>query len=347
MSSQILGPTSKPATLEDIARLAGVHRRTVRDALSGTGRVAPATRENVRRIALELQYEPNLLARALVTGKTGIISILVGSLNEPYNVTVAQHLSDFITTHGYEAMVIQAHANRPSTQTLRRSFSDGIVVVGRQFLEANTPISGIMREHSGDPIFPCVLIDAGRPDYMDHITLELGPAVQETLGRMRASGRPRIAYLNKHALEPDSPEVRFRTYMDAMRAGGYEPELIIADDRLAPEARIAHLRSYFQSQGAPGALFCHNDELAIFAYRALHDLGYTIPGDVLLVGCDGVEYMNYFDPPLSTITINWEEVGEKACQFLKQRIDDPDTPVQEHIVYGQLLVRKSLDTNCS
>ena len=332
---------SKPATLEDIARIAGVHRKTAGDALQGTGRVASATRENVRRIARELQYEPNLVARALVTGKTGRISILIGSLNEPYNVLVVQHLSSALTQNGYEAVIIQAHAYMPSAQTLRSSFSDGMIVVGMQFVDRGVGTNGSTLGRSGEPILPFVVIDAQRPRYMDHITLDVGPAVKEALHSMLASGRRRIAYANKHSLEPEDQEVRYRTYMNLMSEAGYEPEIIIADELLPKEERIEQLKVYFQQHGAPGAIFCHNDQIAVFAYHALRELGYKVPKDTLLVGCDGIDYVSYFDTPLSTITMPWEEVGEMACQFLKRRIDEPSLPVQEHVIEGKLVVRQS------
>lgn len=333
---------SKPATLADIARIAGVHRKTAGDALQGIGRVAPATRENVRRIAQELKYEPNLVARALVTGKTGRISILIGSMSEPYNVLVVQHLVKALTQNGYEAVIIQAHDYMPSAQTLRSSFSDGMIVVGMQFVDRGVGTDGTLQGCNDDPILPFVVIDARRPYYMDHITLDIGPAVKQALQAMLASGRRRIAYVNKHHIEPEYQEVRYRTYMDLISDAGLEPEIIIADELLTPEERIEQLKTYFQQHGAPGALFCHNDEIAVFTYHALRELGHDIPKDVLLVGCDGVDYISYFDTPLSTITIAWEKVGETACQFLKQRIADPSIPVQEHIVEGHLVVRRSL-----
>jgi DNA-binding LacI/PurR family transcriptional regulator len=274
-------PPSKSVTLEDIARIAGVHRRTVGDALQGTGRVASATRENVLRIARELHYEPNLIARALATGKTGRIAILIGSLDEPYNMTVVRHLVSFLTKHGYEAMILQAHLNLPSAQTLRSSFADGMIVVGMHFIDSSVRTHGVIRDGTGDPILPYVVLDARCPQHMDHIQLDLGEAVHEVLQVMISSGRPRIAYLNKHTLEPDNPEVRFRAYMDEMKAAGHEPEIIIADECLPSQERIQQLKEYFEQHGAPGALFCHNDEIAVFAYRALRDLGYRIPSDAL------------------------------------------------------------------
>lgn len=332
---------TRPVTVADIAKIAGVHRRTASDALHGTGRVAQATRENVRRIARELQYEPNLIARALATGKTGRISILIGSLDEPYNMTVVRHLVGFLTKKGYEAMVLQAHANLPSAQTLQSSFSDGMIVVGMHFVDSSSRTHGVIRDGGNEPILPYVVLDARRPSYMDHIVLDLGAAVEEAIRSLLASGRKRIAYVNKHQLEPENQEIRYRLYTDLMLEAGYEPEYIIADELLTTEERIEQLKTYFRQHGAPGAIFCHNDEMAVFTYYALHDLGYDIPEDTLLVGCDGVDYIRYFDPPLTTITVPWEEVAEKACQFLKQRIADPSLPVQEHTVVGKLTVRKS------
>ncbi|RYX85504.1 LacI family transcriptional regulator [bacterium] len=335
-------PPSKSVTLEDVAKAAGVHRRTAGDALQGTGRVALATREKVRRIARELQYEPNLVARALVTGKTGRISVLVGSLNELYNVLVVQHLSHALTQNGYEAVIIQAHDYMPSAQTLRSSFSDGMIVVGMHFVDRGVGLTGVTPGRSGKTILPFVVIDSQRPDYIDHISFDLGPATKEVLHSMLASGRKRIAYVNKQHLEPDAQEVRYRAYMDLMREAGIEPEIIVADEILTSEERIEHLKNYFQQHGAPGAIFCHNDQIAGFAYRALRSLGHEVPKDTLVAGCDGIDFISYFDTPLSTITVPWKEVSEMACQFLKQRIADSSIPVQEHVVEGQILVRESL-----
>lgn len=334
-------PRSKPTTLADIARVAGVHRKTAGAALQGTGRIASATREKVRRIADELQYEPNLVARALVTGRTGRISILIASLSEPYNVVVVQNLVRSLTKNGYEAVIIQAHDYMPSAQTLRSSFSDGMIIVGMDFVNRVAGMSETKEKRCDEPILPYVVIDARRPAHMDHITVDIGPAVEEALRSMLASGRSRIAYVNRHILEPDYQEVRYQTYMSLMSEAGYEPEIIVADERLTNEERIEQLKAYFQEHGIPSAIFCHNDQLAVFTYRAIRDLGHDIPRETLLVGCDGVDYTNYFDTPLSTIITPWEEVGEMACQFLKQRIDDPSISVLEHIVKGKLVARKS------
>jgi DNA-binding LacI/PurR family transcriptional regulator len=328
------GPRPKPATLEDIARIAGVHRRTVRDALQGTGRVAVATRDNVRQIARELHYVPNQVARALATGKTGHISIVTSTLKEAYNVIAVQHLVDFLTKHGYESVIVERQHGFPSLQSVRNSSSDGYIVNGMQLVDSSVTDS--------ETILPWVMIDARKPGNMDHILLDLSDAVEEAIRLLIASGRRRIAYVDKRVMEPTSQEVRYRTYVDLMNEAGLEAEIIIASEFLRPENQIQELRGYFQKHGAPGAIFCHNDQIAAYTYRALCDLGYRVPRDTLLAGCDGVEFIRYFETPLSTIEVPWEEVGEMACLFLKQRIEEPDLPVQEYVVKGKLEVRKSL-----
>ena len=89
-------------------------------------------------------------------------------------------------------------------------------------------------------------------------------------------------------------------------------------------------------------MLCQNDETMMCVYRALRDLGFRVPDDVLLVGCDGQLHTRYFDPPLSTIVQPMERMSELAWQFLRQRMDDPTLPLQHAVVQGELIVRESL-----
>ncbi len=330
------GGRQKPVTLEDIAKIAGVNRRTVRDALQGTGRVAPATRENVLRITQELQYVPNASARALAKGRTGRVIVLSGSLNNHYNANVVHLLDNHLTRHGYETMIVQSQrGSQESIQAVRGSLSDGVIAIGIQQLNDEL--------RSSDTIPPWVLIDTSSPHFIDHITLDLRPAVEEVLHLMLARGRKRIAYVDNDRIETSPPEVRRTIYQTIMEQNGYPCEIIDVCTDVSAEERVETIKSYVQKNGCPDAVLCQNDETAIYTYHAIVELGYRLPDDVMLVGCDGLPYTKYFDTPLSTIALPMEEVCEIAFRFLQQRIDNPALPVQQQIVKGQLLIRKSLD----
>lgn len=328
---------SKPVTLEQIAQQAGVASRTVSDALKGQGRVAATTRENVLRIARELNYIPNAAARALATGRTGTIAVLSGPLNESYYANMVHQLGSHLTANGYEMLLLPTQrSTKDLVQATQTAPVDGLIIIG---------LNHIVEEFlhlSGRHLRPCVLIDIANPDYIDHITLDLRPAVQEVLQRMIDANRGRIAYAINNRDENSHLEVRMETYLQWMRDAGRTPEIINVDTNLTPQARIAAIQTTFEANGSPDALLCQNDETAIYAYRALMELGLRIPDDILLVGCDGLPYMEFFEPPLSTIALPTQQICATAVQFLQQRLDTPDTAIQSAIVAGQLIARKSL-----
>ncbi|RYX84428.1 LacI family transcriptional regulator [bacterium] len=325
----------KPPTLEDIARIAGVNRRTVRDAIQGTGRVAPATRENVIRITQELNYVPNPSAHTLAKGRTGRVVVLSGSLNDQYNANAVHLLESCVSKHGYETMLVQSRIeSQHSINAARASLSDGIIAIGIQQLNKDF--------RSFDTIPPRVLIDTSSPDFIDHITLDFRPAVEEALNLMLATGRKRIAYVDNdwNALPP--LEVRRATYLDLMANAGHSPEIIDVRTDVPPQERIQTIKKYIQDNGCPGAFFCQNDEAAIYTYHAIIGSGHRIPTDAMLVGCDGLPHLEYFDTPLSTIALPMEEICAIAFKFLQQRMTEPSLPIQQQTVKARLVIRKSL-----
>ncbi len=330
---------AKPVTLEQIAQQAGVASRTVSDALKGTGRVAAATRENVLRIAGELNYVPNAAARALATGRTGTIAVLIGPLNEAFYGNMVHQLSSHLTANSYEMLLLPTNRSvRDLVQATQVSAVDGLIIIGMSHLLEE------FLQLSGPQIRPYVLVDVANPDNIDHITLDLRPAVEEVLQTMLKAQRQRIAYVANNRDENSHLEVRMETYLNVMEAAHRVPEILSVDTHSASEGQIAMVRRYIETNGCPDALLCQNDETAIYTFRALTELGHRIPDEVLLCGCDGLPYMKFFEPPLSTIELPIEELCATAVRFLQQRLDDPDRAIQGAVMPGQLAARKSLQT---
>ena len=332
----------KPVTLEQIAQKAGVASRTVSDALKGQGRVAAATRENVLRIARELNYVPNAAARALATGRTGTIAVLSGPLNESFYSNMVHQLGSHLTDNSYEMLLLPTQRSvQDLVSATQASALDGLIFVG---------VSHLLEEFvllSGRHLRPCVLIDVANPDYVDHITLDLRPAVEEVLQLMLKAGRRRIAYVLNNLDENSHIEIRMATYLEQTENKGRTPEFISVNSELSSGERILWIKEYILANGCPDALFCQNDETAIYVYRALMELGKRIPDDVLLVGCDGLPMMEFFEPPLSTIAIPTEAVCATAVQFLQRRLEDPNIAVQGAMLPSHLIVRKSLGASAN
>ena len=323
----------KRVTLRDIAEVAGVHVMTVSDALNGTRSVAPKTRENVRRIAAELNYVPNSAARALVTGRSDIITVVSGILSEPYYAHLVHHLEDHISAAGLHLLLMRTQNEIKSLVGTAGSITfDGAIVIDRM---------EVVQELETRSNVPCVSIGTSAPARADSIVVDLSAGVARALELMLLAGRERIAYLVTAPSMEQESEVRARVYRATMKAAKRTPEIINvnADELHRIEARF---QEYVQRNGAPDALFCQNDEVTMIAFRVLRNLGYSVPGDVLLAGCDGQRHMEYFEPPLSTIAQPLKAIADKAWGFLRKRIAQPDLPRQQAVFQGELWVRKSL-----
>ena len=336
MPHQKNAPTPQPmkrVTLQDIADVVGTKKMVVSNALNGKRSVAPATRERVLQVAREMNYIPNFAARALVAGRTGIIAILSGPINEPYYGEMVHLLEKHISANGFHLMLLRTQKEVKELVNLTGQIAvDGAIAVDR---------SELVEEFRSHPSIPCVSIGTFAPSFVDNVVVDLSASVEEALALMLSSGRGRIAYLVTAAFLARATEVRARAYRAAMKKANQQPEIInvATDDAAVVEANF---RAYVKENGAPDALLCQNDETAMCAFRVLRDFGYRVPNDVLLVGCDGQQHTRYFDPPLSTIEQPMQEMCALAWQFLNRRMNQPDLPHQEATLEGKLVVRESL-----
>jgi DNA-binding LacI/PurR family transcriptional regulator len=324
---------TKRVTLQDIADVAGVKKMVVSNALNGTRSVAPATRERVQQIALDMNYIPNFAARALTTGRTGIIAVISGPLSEPYYANAVDFLEQRIRENGFNLMLMRTPDEVKEMMNATRNIAvDGAIAID---------MLSIVKEFRSHPTIPCVSISTSERSFVDNVIIDLSAGVHQALGIMLKAKRQRISYLVTALSMARESEVRARAYVASMRSANRVPEIInVATD--AAHAVERKFKVYIQENGCPDALLCQNDETAMCAFRTLNDLGYKIPEDVLLVGCDGQRHMRYFNPPLSTIVQPIEEMCDTAWKFLQRRLANPELPHQEAILHGKLIVRKSL-----
>jgi DNA-binding LacI/PurR family transcriptional regulator len=332
-------------TLQDVAQLAGVHPMTVSNALKGTGRVAAATRENIQRIAEELDYRPNLAARALVTGKTGTVAVVTGPVSEHFYAHLLHLLEIELAASDYKMLFLRSRdLNSDLLSTVRTRAVDGVIAI-----DAFTTMRDLVKAHTGfiHPYVYAGVMDADIADTLpiDHIKIDLSQAVRDAIQTMINTGCRRIAYIVSNSGMATQTEVRSRVYEETMKEGGLTREVInleIGSDTSTRDLTRHRLAQYIRKHGCPEGLICQNDEMAIAAYRALRDIDLRVPQDVQLVGCDGLPDMEYFDPQLSTVVQPAEEMCALAWKFLQHRMADPEIPLQNATLQASLRVRASL-----
>lgn len=321
-------------TIKQIAEHVGVSPATVSRVLSGRGAhlISEATRQRVRQAAEELGYHPNLAARSLVTGRTGIVTLWMSELFTSFHARVVQLVEDQLHQRGYDTL-IRCISRLSGTAWHGMGRVDGIVVhEGAVYLQKVwKPL-----QRRGIPLVSMgayILTDT------DHVHIDLYYGATQAVQHLLEAGCRRIAYL-VNAESRYMGEPRRDGYDHVVSAARLMPEYIVATDQSRAASSLA-VRRYVQQNGLPDGIFCHNDEMAIGAYNGLRLLGVHIPDEIALVGCDGIEDIEYLDVPLTTIRQPLEEMCQLAIEFLQKRIAEPHAERQSALLKPRLVVRAS------
>lgn len=301
-------------TLRDLAERLDLSVGTVSRALKRDEAIAAATRERVRAAADELGYRPNTAAQALVTGRRRVIGLHVSALRS-YYVAMALRFQARLAADGYRSLLCD-EASRPEA----RLDTDGDIFIGARIPDA------YLAHAPGE--LPAAVSLIAHP-VIDYVEVDFYRPVREAVETLLASGRRRIAFLG---VEGDA---RARAYRDALAAAGVEPRVIPTAGLARADGRAAVVAC----ADLPDALVCHNDDLAIGAYRGALDRGVRIPDDVAIVGCDGIEDGDFLERPLSTIVQPLDAQGAAAWQALRRRLERPSLPQQRITLAARLALR--------
>jgi len=330
---------AKKPTRNDVAREANVSGWTVSHVLNDDHSVSISdeTRLRVWEAARQLGYRPNSNARALATGRTSTVGFWMCFLYSQYRAHVLHRMHYVMKDSGFELVIrdiddeLSRDPGRPNTHKIP---VDGIIAF-------DTPTAGsrFMGPDAGLPT-PFVSVGAFWAADGDYVAVDLYSGALEAMEHLVQTGRRRIAYVLSHTEEDFLTESRYRAYTSVLAATGLEP-CLIKTNGVTLSASYQAVTDFMQVNRDVDAVFCHNDDMAFGAHRALTDLGFAIGKEVALVGCDGIEETDYLSPPLTTIVQPVDEMCEIAWQFLKNRIDDPSTPPQQRTLKPTLVIRAS------
>lgn len=328
--------------LQDIARELNLSAMTVSRVLNrpaGTY-IALETEQRVLRAAADMGYRPNRHARALATGRTGTVAVWVSHLESSVYTQIAKHCREAIEAAETQASVsvMDWHFSESSEPRRFEWPVDGILAVDPPEPET---LARMLGDSAAESKTPRVYLGSGRDVQWDgdFVRVDLGKGAEAAVEHLAASGCRRIAYSVPAGLHQPGNEI-YEAYCGTMRRAGLMPEIIVHPHWDMASVR-RDVREYVAACGAPGGVYCHNDELAMAAFRALRDLGLRVPEDVLLIGCEGSEFTEYFDPPLSTISMPISEMCRTAWSLLQRRLKTPDALPKQIVLPYQFLKRES------
>ena len=317
-------------TQETIARRLGISRRSVSYALNGNGRVSEGMRLRVLELAEELNHQPNQAARTLATGRSHIVALRLPGLDSPYNMRVLATLQRLTEAAGYDLVVKDSYASRPSQWPL-----DGCIALDPMTHEQSE------RNSQGIPevALGCYAHQAA-PD-ADYIGCDLFSGAQQAFDHLWDAGCRRIAFFSEKSLIREG-EPRLLTYRSRTGQHGVKAEEIILPSQVRFQfSSCQMLHGYIQEHGAPDGLLCLNDDVAMGACRALRKLGLDVPSQVKVVGCDGTAEAGDHEPPLSTVEFPYEEMCHRAWKALLNRIEHPDVEPQRSLLQPSFIIRAS------
>lgn len=331
------------ATLKDVALAAGVSIKTVSNVINDYQHIRADTKQRVMEAISELGYSPNLSARSLRSGKTGVIGLAVPELSLSYFAELADSIIKAAERRGLKVLIEQTGGDRAHELEIlsspRLQMTDGLLF---------SPL-GMSNEdaHHLNVNFPLVLLGErifGGPT--DHVTMSNIASARAATAHLLSKGRRRIAVVGGHQGEViGSAGLRLSGYQQALEEAGipFDPDLVAYTTLWHRANGATSMRELLDSGVQFDAMFGLNDTLALGAMRVLQEAGRRIPDDVAVIGFDDLDEGRYSLPTLSTIDPGRDEIADTAVRVLQERISrrEADVLPREFEARFQVIERES------
>lgn len=332
--------TRKP-TMADVAARAGVTVATVSRALRDdtASELRGETVARIRAVAGELGYSPNTLARSLRTRRSMLVGMLVSDVTNPFMAALIRAIERALQREGY-ALVSANTDNDPARQ--RRSLNslvsyqvDGLLVASTLTSDEELPLAVL------DAI-PTVLVNRRGATHLPAVVPDDAGGVRLIVDHLTRLGHRRLA----HVAGPSNTSTgqgRAEAFAQHLtEAGSYDPALVEHVADLSVEEGHAACERLLSEHPDVTAVFAANDLLAIGCLRAARDRGLRVPADLSVVGFNDMPLLDLLDPPLTSVRISGEQMGQRAAGLLLASLRGAWPPTEaEQVEIPGVLVRRA------
>lgn len=306
-------------TIKDVAREAGVSIATVSNAINDIDVLKPETKRHVLEVAERLRYIPNINGRGLKAAKTKVVGLFVSYIESSYYGVLAEAIFNECQRQGYELVVHVSHQGRNMMRDILGQRVDGAVILSNRIEKDDVD----------------VLIDAGIPTiFLDR------EVAADRAGSVLFDSYNDGAMAAKYLLDKGFKTLGYimgiiKSYDDNKRYEGFKKTIEANGLKLKEEyvwnGGFERKLSYeaaknFLKKGIelPDAVFAANDWSAIGYMEALKEEGIKVPDDVSVIGCDDIDYCQWFNPTLTTIRTEYKKQGLYAAQKLIGMIENKE-----------------------
>lgn len=328
--------------LKQVAVLAGVSTATVSHVLNNTARVSPKLRDRVLKVARDLNYQPNSLARSLVTRRSNVVGMVITDIMNPFYGAVTRGAEDVLTREGYTLLVGNTDGNGEKEEAYYRTFLakrlDGLLLIT---CPTEYPPAYLSRHNAEET--PVVLMNRDYPGVRaDSVMADSEEGSFRAVTHLLEMGHRRVGIITGPSQHVSSQQ-RLLGYKRALH------ELLLpVQEELIREGQFDIKSGYEQAKwllslaDRPTALFVFNAAMSMATLRAIFDCGLKCPEDVALVSFDDLAWFDLIQPRVTAVAQPSYELGSTAAQILLKRMSGQlATPPQRTFLKTELIVRES------
>jgi LacI family transcriptional regulator len=330
--------------IRDVARRAGVSISTVSRVTNGKGTVNREMADRVWRAVRELNYQPNAQARALVSGRSHIIGLMVTEITNPFFPELIQCFEQFAVESGYEVLLASTANDAASiAMSIRRMLQRKVDGVAVMMFGREAPILEELATHA----VPLVVMD-GAPAFpkIDAVRVNYDEGICQAVTHLADLGHEAIAFVSG-PLEQASARLRRDAFEKAMRTCHLKlrPDLLIEGDHTL-EGGMAAMAKLLARAHPPTGVVCSNDMTAIGVLHCLFEAGRQVPAELSVIGFDDVHIAQFMLPPLTTVRMSCADIAQVAFATLRHRIEPGPAryavpPVETKLILRQTTGRPS------
>lgn len=332
------------ANIKDVARLAGVSVSTVSRVINGSAGVTPDKTKAVLTALEQTQYQPNTLARALVSKRSNCIGLMVGELGSPFFAQLMAEADAVISEKGRHLMMTSGHNDAAreaeALSLLQQRQCDGLIVHAKGLSDG-----ALQSLAQGNK--PVVFINRRVPGYEDRsVCLDNEQGAYLATRHLLARGHRAISFIGSNLKQVSDTHEREAGYRRALQEYDlpFEPRrtaLGYPDENGGSQAMATLLN---QAKDCT-AVLAYNDLMAAGAMGLLMDSGFRVPEDFSVVGFDDVDLCRFLRPQLTTVHYPIAEMSRRAAQWLLDKLDNHPQATAELLQFMPRLISRQSVTS--
>ncbi len=318
-SQKSVDPSAPPKIdIRGVAARARVSIATVSRTINHVPTVDPVLAARVWKAVTDLDYFPNTQARALVSGKSKLLGLIVSEITNPFFPELIQEFEQVAVAHGYEILIGSTNYETKTMELCARRMLerkvDGVAIM-------TFGVEDFLLDRFAVDNVPVVFIDPAPTRPLSNVlAVDYYTGIYEAVQHLAVLGHRKIGFISG-PLRLRSAESRKATFLGCLHSAGLkaDPSWLIEGDHTLDGGRDAMQRILALPKW-PTAIMCSNDMTAIGVQHALFEAKLKVPGDFSLIGFDDIHLAEYTIPPLTTIRMACKDLAHKAVDNLLSRL---------------------------